>query len=120
MKQVRDSVSEERVDALASLGFTDRQARFLVTVMVYGGAFLERQYCTFAGIAHGQKTHDFLRKLIDRGYVTVITRGRCIAAGSITPSTSPCTKRSASQTIATAGLPRWAGWLSGSWCWTPS
>ena len=43
-------------------------------------------------------------------------RGRCIAAGSITSSTSPCTKRSASRTIAIAGPPRWAGWLSGSWC----
>lgn len=75
MKQMRDSVSDGRVGAMASLGFTERQARFLVTVMVYGGAFLERQYCTFAGIAHGQKTHDFVRKLIDRGYVTVITPG---------------------------------------------
>jgi hypothetical protein len=75
MKQVRDSVSEDRVDAIASFGFTERQARFLVTVMVYAGAFLERQYCTFAGIGHGQKTHDFVRKLIDRDYVTVITPG---------------------------------------------
>lgn len=75
MKQMRDSVSDGRVAAMASLGLTERQARFLVTVMVYGGAFLERQYCTFAGIAHGQKTHDFVRKLIDRGYVTVITPG---------------------------------------------
>jgi hypothetical protein len=75
MKLVTDSVSAERVDAIASFGFTERQARFLVTVMVYAGAFLERQYCTFAEIAHGQKTHDFVRKLIDRGYVTVITPG---------------------------------------------
>ena len=37
--------------------------------------FLERQYCSFASIAHGQKTHDFLQKLIDRSYVTVITPG---------------------------------------------
>lgn len=75
MSQMRDSVSEGRVAAIATLGFTERQARFVVTVMVYGGAFLERQYCSFAGIAHGQKTHDFVRKLIDRGYVTVITPG---------------------------------------------
>jgi hypothetical protein len=75
MRQMRDSVSEGRVAAIATLGFTERQARFVVTVMVYGGAFLERQYCTFAGIVHGQKTHDFVRRLIDRGYVTVITPG---------------------------------------------
>lgn len=75
MTQVRDSVSSDRVRAIADFGFTERQARFLVTVMVYAGAFLERQYCTFAGIAHGQKTHDFVRKLIDCGYVTVIKPG---------------------------------------------
>ena len=63
------------VQAVAGFGFTEREARFLVHVMVYAGVFLERQYCAFAGIAHGQKTHDFLRKLIDRGYVTVITPG---------------------------------------------
>lgn len=75
MKEMRDSVSDGRVAAMASFGFTERQARFLVAVMVYGGAFLERQYCTFAGIAHGQKTHDFLRKLTDLGYLTVIMPG---------------------------------------------
>jgi hypothetical protein len=75
MSECRTSVQEERVQAVARFGFTERQARFLVYVMVYAGVFLERQYCAFAGIAHGQKTHDFLRKLMNRGYVTVITPG---------------------------------------------
>jgi hypothetical protein len=35
------------VAAVAGFGFTERQARFLVTVMVYSGVFLERQYCAF-------------------------------------------------------------------------
>jgi hypothetical protein len=56
-------------------GFTLRQARFLTHVLVYSGVFLERQYCAFAGIAHGQKTHDFLAKLVDGGYAHVITPG---------------------------------------------
>jgi hypothetical protein len=75
MRECRTSVPEERVQAVARFGFTERQARFLVHVMVYAGVFLERQYCAFAGIAHGQKTHNFLRKLMNRGYVTVITPG---------------------------------------------
>lgn len=75
MKDYRNSVREDRVKAIAEFGFTERQARFLVHVLVYSGVFLERQYCTLAGIAHGQKTHNFLQKLIDRGYVTVITPG---------------------------------------------
>lgn len=75
MACVRDSVTADRTQAVEGFGFTERQARFLVAVMVYGGAFLERQYCSFASIAHGQKTHDFIRKLIDRNYVTAITPG---------------------------------------------
>ena len=76
MTNDRDSVREDRVQAVAAFGLTDRQARFLVNVMVYAGVFLERQYCAFAGIAHGQKTHDFVAKLVERDYVTVITPGR--------------------------------------------
>ena len=67
MRECRTSVPEERVQAVAPFGFTERQAWFLVHVMVYAGVFLERQYCAFAGIAHGQKTHDFLCKLITAG-----------------------------------------------------
>jgi hypothetical protein len=45
----RDLVPE-RAASLQSLGFSERQARFLVTVMLHSGVFLERQYCRFAGI----------------------------------------------------------------------
>jgi hypothetical protein len=75
MRELVDSVSAERVNAVAAFGFTERQARFLVHVLVHSGVFIERQYCAFAGIAHGQKTHDFLAKLVGRRYVTVITPG---------------------------------------------
>jgi hypothetical protein len=75
MPDLRTSVREDRVDAVARFGFTERQARFLVSVMVYSGVFLNRQYCAFAGISHGQKTHDFIRKLVDCGCAIVITPG---------------------------------------------
>jgi hypothetical protein len=75
MPDLRTSVREERVQAITRFGFTERQARFLVHVMVYSGVFLNRQYCAFAGISHGQKTHDFLCKLVERGCATVITPG---------------------------------------------
>ena len=51
-----------RADALATFGFTDRQARFLVQVLLHAGVFLPRQYCQFAGIVHGQKTADLPRQ----------------------------------------------------------
>ena len=70
-----DSIRDERIKAIAEFGFTERQARFLVHVLVYAGVFLERQYCAFAGIKHGQKTHDFLGKLVGRRYATMITPG---------------------------------------------
>ena len=70
-----EQIMTDRAQAIAACGFTERQARFLVTVMLHSGVFLERQYCTFARIVHGQKTVDFLRKLVDRKFATTITPG---------------------------------------------
>jgi hypothetical protein len=69
------SVSPVRIGTLMRFGFTERQARFLVHVLVFSGVFIERQYRAFTGLAHGQKTHDFLAKLITAGYATPITPG---------------------------------------------
>src|SRR5437773_11683207 len=71
----RDSVSPARIGTLMDFGFTERQARFLVHVLVFSGVFLERQYRAFTGLVHGQKTHDFLTKLVDSRYATAITPG---------------------------------------------
>jgi hypothetical protein len=62
---------DDRAAAVAKLGFTDRQARFLVTVMLYSGVCMDRQYCAFAGIRHGQKTHNFFAELVNRRFATV-------------------------------------------------
>lgn len=61
---------QDRVKAILQFGLTERQARFLVTVMLHSGACLLRQYPTFASIVHGQKTRKFFRKLVTRGYAT--------------------------------------------------
>ena len=68
-------ITNQRVRAIERFGFSERQARFLVTVMLHSGVFLERQYCTFAGIVHGQKTTDFLRKLIDEKLAVAVSSG---------------------------------------------
>src|SRR5437667_579421 len=75
LRDLGDSARPARVTAVSAFGFTERQARFLVRVLVHAGVFLERQYCAFAGVVHGQKSHDFLAKLVGRGYATVITPG---------------------------------------------
>ena len=73
--RLRHSVSPARVGTLRRFGFTERQARFLVHVLVFSGVFLERQYRAFTGLAHGQKTQDFLDRLVGEGYATPITPG---------------------------------------------
>jgi hypothetical protein len=60
---------------LASFGLTDRQSRFLVTVMRHAGVFVGRQYAAFAGITHGQKVHDFIQTLLVRRLATAIELG---------------------------------------------
>ena len=61
---------DERVTAVKGHVFTDRQARFLVTVMLHSGVCMDRHYCAFARIAHGQNTKDFFTLLVDRKVAT--------------------------------------------------
>lgn len=67
---------DERVAQVRLHGFTDRQAGFLVTVMLHAGVCIGRQYCAFAGIAHGRKIVDFFGSLVARGYATARPCGR--------------------------------------------
>jgi len=59
---------DDRVQVVAKKGFTDRQARFLVTVMLHSGVCVPRQYARFCGIVHGEKTRKFFAKLVRLGY----------------------------------------------------
>jgi hypothetical protein len=60
--------TEERVQAVADHGFTDRQARFLVLVMRHSGLCIKRQYGAFAGVKPGgEKCNAFFEKLVRRG-----------------------------------------------------
>ncbi len=56
----------ERVAALAPLGFTPRQTRFLVTAALHSGYCLRRQYLAFAGVRYGKNVRDFLEALVRR------------------------------------------------------
>jgi hypothetical protein len=65
--------AQERVDAVADYGFTERQARFLVLVMRHAGLCVKRQYAAFAGIAHGgAKCNAFFDKLVSRGFAVAV------------------------------------------------
>ena len=58
----------EKIAAVASLGFTERQARFLALVMQNGGVCVPRQYATFVGTAYGQRVNRFFDRLVRRRY----------------------------------------------------
>lgn len=61
---------EQRVTAIQGLGFSARQARFLVIVLMHAGVCIVRQYCEFSGIARGQVTADFFGRLVSARYAT--------------------------------------------------
>ena len=62
-----DNARVVRVNALLPFGFTERQARFLVTVMAHSGSFLERQRtCAFTGTAREQNSPEFVARLVSR------------------------------------------------------
>ena len=62
---------DERVTDIKPHGFTDRQSRFLVTVMLHSGVCMVRQYCAFSNTVRGQKTQNFFGSLVARKYATV-------------------------------------------------
>jgi hypothetical protein len=64
---------DKRVRAIADMGFTERQARFLVLVMRHAGLCVPRQYAGFVGIANGgRKCNAFFAKLVRRGLAAAI------------------------------------------------
>jgi hypothetical protein len=62
---------ESRVSAIVGEKFTERQARFLVTVMLHSGVCMIRQYCVFAHMVYGQTARDFFARLVARKLATV-------------------------------------------------
>jgi len=67
------AAKDERVRAIADMGFTERQARFLVLVMRHAGVCVPRQYAAFARIANGgRKCNAFFTRLVRRGLAAQI------------------------------------------------
>jgi hypothetical protein len=59
---------DARIEAVSKFGFTTRQARFIVTVMLHGGVCVPRQYARLAGTAYGHKVNAFFDKLVTLRY----------------------------------------------------
>jgi hypothetical protein len=70
------TVDLDRCHALEMLGYTARQAQFLVLVARHGGYFLRRQYVTFTGTGHGLAAVRFLAQCVAREHIRVLPYGR--------------------------------------------
>lgn len=64
------STSDDRVQALVACGLAERQARFLVLVLLHAGVCLRRQYSAHEGVQRGRTAHAFLSTLCARGWAT--------------------------------------------------
>jgi hypothetical protein len=62
-----DQATTERTNVLVPLGFTERQARFLATVMLHSGVFVGRQYAAFAATSHTGRGCDAVRSWASSG-----------------------------------------------------
>ena len=60
--------ADERIKAVSDFGFTERQARFMVTVMLNGGVCVPRQYARSVGTAYGQNVNAFFDKLVKKRF----------------------------------------------------
>ena len=63
----------EQIRAVSELGFTERQAGFLVNVLIHAGVCVCRQYCAYASIVRGQKVQDFFAVLLKKKLATAYT-----------------------------------------------
>lgn len=64
---------QDRLNAIISRGYSERQARFVLLVMLHSGVCTVRQYSQFSGIARGQKSQDFFAALVARKHASVTT-----------------------------------------------
>lgn len=62
---------QDQIDAIAALGYTETEARFLYLVATYSGYFTLRQFLTFSGAHRGKRSTSFAQKLLRHGHASV-------------------------------------------------
>jgi len=61
--------NQERIAVVQELGYTERQASFLVLAALHGGYFLRRQFAAFLGRETGRSTDCLIEKATGKGHV---------------------------------------------------
>jgi hypothetical protein len=64
------NINPENIAAIASLGYTQDEARFLYLVAIHSGYFVPRQFLTSSGAKWGKRSNHFAAKLESRGHAT--------------------------------------------------
>lgn len=64
------NIDPQNIAAIASLGYTQEEARFLYLVAIHSGYFVPRQFLTSSGAKWGKRSNNFAAKLESRGHAT--------------------------------------------------
>jgi hypothetical protein len=64
------NIDPESINAIASLGYTQDEARFLYIVAMHSGYFVPRQFLISSGAKRGKRSNNFAAKLESRGHAT--------------------------------------------------
>jgi hypothetical protein len=64
------NIEPNNIAAIASLGYTEDEARFLYIVAIHSGYFVPRQFLASSGAKWGKRSNHFAAKLESRGHVT--------------------------------------------------
>src|ERR1700719_1831688 len=62
---------QDHIERIATLGYTEPEARFLYLVATHSGYFTLRHFNTFAGVHRGKRSMAFAHKLLKHGHANV-------------------------------------------------
>src|ERR1700730_6873376 len=63
------NVPTERINALTTFGYTERESEFLYTVATFSGFFVQRQYAGYLGINGRGPVTDLIAKTLQKKHV---------------------------------------------------
>ena len=101
-----DLANAQRMEAIAAFGFTERQARFLLNVLLHSGVFVERQYLQPSPASStARRARTSSRRSSSGDSRRRSPRASSIAGGCFTSTTSRSGRPSASPTTASGSPP---------------
>jgi hypothetical protein len=62
---------DDRIQALQTLGYTEREAQFLCLAALHSGSFVMRQYLDFRGAKRGKVSDDFAARAVAERHLTM-------------------------------------------------